>query len=158
MKYGSNDRIPYFKGTIAELMMEQVEFSNVVILNKEDLVNAAQQQDILERIAILNPKAKVLKACQSKINVMEIVNTQLYTRSDMEESLFARAMEVKAVEKVEPQQTESCCKKSIAEGGKKCCKSKAKNGQMVDLGLSQITLGVIGTNNVMTRHESRFGI
>ena len=27
------------KGTIAELMMEQVEFSNVVVLNKEDLVS-----------------------------------------------------------------------------------------------------------------------
>ena len=27
------------RGTIAELMMEQVEFSNVVVLNKEDLVS-----------------------------------------------------------------------------------------------------------------------
>ena len=140
-------------------MMEQVEFSNVVILNKEDLVNAAQQQDILERIAILNPKAKVLKACQSKINVMEIVNTQLYTKADMEESLFAKATEVKAVEKFEPQQTESCCKKSMEEGGKKCCKSKAKNGQEIDSGLSQIILGVVSSGEkALTRHEERFGI
>ena len=32
--------------------MEQVEFSNIVILNKTDLVNKEQQQDILERINI----------------------------------------------------------------------------------------------------------
>ena len=38
------------KGTITELMMEQVEFSNVVVLNKIDLVNEEQQADILERI------------------------------------------------------------------------------------------------------------
>ena len=58
-------------GTIAELMMEQVEssnifitimimeqveFSNVVILNKTDLVREEQQQDILDRISILNPR------------------------------------------------------------------------------------------------------
>merc|ERR1712020_879954 len=60
------------QGSIVELMVEQAEFSNVVILNKTDLVNEEQQEDILERISILNPKAKVLKSCQSKINVMEI--------------------------------------------------------------------------------------
>merc|ERR1711963_740674 len=35
------------KGTIAELMIEQVEFSNVILLNKTDLVNDEQQQDIM---------------------------------------------------------------------------------------------------------------
>merc|ERR1719483_1454550 len=56
------------QGTIVELMMEQVEFSNVVILNKGDLVSTEQQSDILDRISLLNPKAKVLKSCQSKID------------------------------------------------------------------------------------------
>ena len=35
---------------------------------------------------------------------------------------------------------------------------KAKNGQMVDSGLSQIILGVVGKEKNMTRHEKRFGI
>merc|ERR1739848_965864 len=34
------------QGSIAELMMEQVEYSNVIILNKQDLVSEDQQQDI----------------------------------------------------------------------------------------------------------------
>merc|ERR1712141_858980 len=51
-------------GTIAELMMEQVEFSNVVVLNKQDLVSIEQQHDILDRISLLNPKAKVLNSTQ----------------------------------------------------------------------------------------------
>lgn len=70
-------------GTIAELMMEQVEFSNVVILNKQDLVTEDQQANIVDRISLLNPKAKILKSCQSKINVMEILNTNLFKQSDM---------------------------------------------------------------------------
>ena len=67
-------------GTIAELLTEQVEFSNVVILNKQDLVTKEQQRDILDRISLLNPKAKVLKSQQSKIDVMEILNTKLFNR------------------------------------------------------------------------------
>ena len=47
-------------GTIAELLTEQVEFSNVVVLNKQDLVTPEQKDEILDRIALLNPKAKVL--------------------------------------------------------------------------------------------------
>jgi len=150
------------KGSITELMMEQVEFSNVVVLNKIDLVNKEQQADILDRIENLNPKAKVLKSCQSKINVMEILNTRLYNEEDITaNSVFAEASRVKATEtvKVEPEKTESCCAKSVEKEGKKCCASKkAKVGQEIDTGMSQIILGVVGNNKEMTRHEKRFGI
>merc|ERR1719394_2455651 len=130
-------------GTIAELLMEQVEFSNVVILNKTDLVTEEQQLDILDRISILNPKVKVLKSCQSKIDVMEILNTRLYSREDLKEnSVIISAMNVKPEEK--PQEPEDCCEKSLQENGKKCCKSKkAKNGQVIDSGFSKILLGVV---------------
>ena len=65
-------------GTIAELMMDQVEFANVILLNKMDLVNETQQQDLVEKIQALNPQAKIVKTLQSKIDVMEILNTDLY--------------------------------------------------------------------------------
>ena len=148
------------KGTIAELMTEQVEFSNVVVLNKTDLVNEDQQQNIMDRISLLNPKAKVLKSTQSKINVMEILNTNLFNRADMEEeSVMISATKVEQAEEQEEQP--KCCTISLAEGGKKCCKSK--NRQMIDSGMSQVQLGVVPNNNVangrqLTRHEERFGI
>jgi len=69
-------------GTIAELMMDQVEFANVILLNKGDLVNEEQQGDIREKISLLNPKAKILKSIHSKIDVMEILNTKLYKDKD----------------------------------------------------------------------------
>ena len=65
-------------GTIAELMMDQVEFANIVILNKGDLVSEEQKQDLEEKIALLNPQAKIIKTMHSKINVKEILNTSLY--------------------------------------------------------------------------------
>ena len=147
-------------GTIAELMMEQVEFSNVVIINKTDLVTAEQQQDVLDRVSILNPNVKVLKSCQSRIDVMEILDTNLYSSDDLGiNSVMAAASRVKAAERgtLDPEEDE-CCKKTLEEGREKCCKSKAKNGQELDSGISQIILGVVANNKQMTRHEERFGI
>ena len=143
------------KGTIAELMIEQVEFSNVILLNKTDLVNDEQQQDIMDRISILNPNAKVLKSLQSKVDVMEIVNTNLYSKAMSRQ--WMSYTKVKATEEITVELTEECCKKSIDEGKKKCCKSKAKNGMLIDSGHSQIILGVVN-NKKKTRHEARFGI
>jgi len=65
-------------GTIPELMMDQVEFANVVILNKDDLVDEKQKSDLMEKVSLMNPNAKIVKTVQSKIDVREILNTQLY--------------------------------------------------------------------------------
>merc|ERR1711872_381023 len=69
-------------GTIAELMMDQVEFANVIILNKGDLVNEEQQADLEEKITLLNPKAQIVTSIQSKIDVPKILNTSLYKDKD----------------------------------------------------------------------------
>jgi len=149
-----------FKGTIADLMMEQVEYSNVVVLNKVDLVSEGQQNEIMDKISLLNPRIQVLKSCHGKINVMEILNTRLYSRVEIEEgSVIISAMRVKAGEMLKTE-VKSCCKKSLADGRSRCCKSKAKNGMLVDSGLSQVLLGVVQKTSTrkMTRHKSRFGI
>merc|ERR1712038_1883547 len=69
-------------GTIAELMMDQVEFANVILLNKGDLVKEEQQKDIQKKIELLNPKAKIIKSINSKIDVMDILNTSLYKNKE----------------------------------------------------------------------------
>merc|ERR1719483_1344117 len=119
------------QGTIAELMTEQVEFSNVVIMNKQDMVSEEQQLDILDRIHLLNPKAKVLKSKQSKVDVKEILNTHLYSSVlDMEEnSIMISATRVETVE-TETEKEDECCIISVEKGRKKC-KRKA-NDNMID--------------------------
>ena len=86
-------------GTIAELMMDQVEFANIIILNKGDLVNETQKNDLMEKIALLNSNAKVIRSVHSKINVKDILNTRLYkdkdefwvTSTKVEANIIARA-------------------------------------------------------------------
>ena len=126
------------QGTIAELMIEQVEYSNVIVLNKEDLVTEEQQHDILSRIALLNPKAKVLKSHQSKIDVMQILNTRLFDPRNIEEPVMIDTNIVKAVDRVEADAAKDCCEKSWAEEGKKFCKSESKNGQVFSTIFSSI--------------------
>ena len=124
-------------GTIAELMMEQVEFSNVVVVNKGDLVSEEQQHDILEKIALLNPSAKIVKSVQSKVNPLEILNTRLFKAEKNKDEFWMTAARAK-VDAVEKAVDLECCVESMAKDGKKCCKSKSKDGKLVDSGLSQV--------------------
>jgi len=147
------------QGTITELLMEQIEFSNVVVLNKKDLVTKEQLADIEARISLINPRAKIVKSKHSKINVMEILNTNLFSREDMEEgSVMISATKVENEKK---EDLPTCCVKSLDDGQMKCCKSK----NLIDSGLSTILLGVVAADkekiskvNEITRHEKRFGI
>jgi len=146
------------QGTIVELLMEQVEYSNVIVLNKQDLVSDNQQQDILDRLAVLNPNAHILKSTQSQVNVMDILNTHRF-KSD--EVGFDSVMLAATRAQPEPEPEPACCTKSVSEGKVKCCKKKAKNDNLIDTGLSQVLLGVVPDNprqKQMTRHEKRFGI
>ena len=70
------------EGTIAELMMDQVEFANIIILNKGDLVNETQKSDLMDKVALLNSNAKIIRSVHSKINVKDILNTRLYKDKD----------------------------------------------------------------------------
>jgi len=146
------------QGTIAELLMEQVEFSNVIVLNKQDLVSESQQLDILDRLAVLNPNANVIKSTQGKINVMDILNTHSFDSEKLGvDSVMLAATRVEP--ELEP--APECCIKSLSDGKKRCCKKKAKTENLVDTGLSQVLLGVVPSNpsqKQMTRHEKRFGI
>jgi len=148
-------------GTIAELMMEQVEFSNVVVLNKGDLVSEDQQEDIITKVKLIQPNAKIIKSVQSRVDVLEILNTKLYKADQNKDEFWIAASKVAAEEKIEAEFLE-CCEKSLVKDGKKCCKSQSKDGKLVDSGLSQVQLEVIANvsdqEKKITRHEKRFGI
>ena len=150
-------------GTFAELMMEQVEFSNVVVLNKNDLVNEEQRQDILDRISLLNPKAKIIKSTQSKIDVRDILNARLFNGQQMEEDFAinaTREMSYRDANKNEDADPD-CCIISESEGKVKCCKKKKENEKRINSGLSEVMLGVVPSNKNtagLTRHEARWGI
>ncbi|KAK2012501.1 CobW/HypB/UreG [Colletotrichum eremochloae] len=73
-----DDVVPEDERTVSDLMVDQIEFADVIVLNKIDMVSNADRARVLDLIKKLNPRAKVLEATYSKIDVKEIVNTNTF--------------------------------------------------------------------------------
>jgi G3E family GTPase len=72
--------------TIVNLLTDQIEFADVIILNKADLVTE-QTLGLLEAaLKKLNPEARILKTTHSKINPKEILHTGLFDYEKAESS------------------------------------------------------------------------
>lgn len=72
--------------TIVNLLTDQIEFANVIILNKADLVSEDHLGVLKAAIRKLNPAAKILESTYSKINPTEILNTGLFNFEEAEQS------------------------------------------------------------------------
>ena len=75
---GMNDDDPDDRRTIVNLLTDQVEFANVIIINKADLISPEKLEELKSVIHKLNPVAKILDSTFAKINLKEIVNTGLF--------------------------------------------------------------------------------
>lgn len=64
--------------TIVNLLTDQIEFANVIILNKTDLVTAGDLQLLKAVIRKLNPSARQIDASFSKVDLKEVLNTGLF--------------------------------------------------------------------------------
>lgn len=64
--------------SIAQLLVDQVEFANVIIINKIDQVTPEQLNRLKGIIRSLNGEAKILTATRSQIPLKEILNTGLF--------------------------------------------------------------------------------
>jgi G3E family GTPase len=64
--------------TIVNLLTDQIEFANVIILNKTDLVDENTVGLLKACIQKLNPDAKVITSDFSKVDPKEILNTKLF--------------------------------------------------------------------------------
>ena len=60
---------------LVQLLTEQIEFANVIVVNKTDLIDDAQLQNVLAIIKALNPSARVVLAQHSKIPLAAILDT-----------------------------------------------------------------------------------
>ncbi len=64
--------------TIVNLLTDQIEFANVIILNKTDLVDEKTLGLLKAAIQKLNPGAKIITSGFSKVAPKEILNTKLF--------------------------------------------------------------------------------
>ena len=64
--------------TLVDLLVEQIEFANVILLNKVDLVSEKELKIVRAVIRGLNAKAKIIETNHSKVAMNEVMNTNLY--------------------------------------------------------------------------------
>ncbi|CAM9023411.1 hypothetical protein WICANDRAFT_35981 [Wickerhamomyces anomalus NRRL Y-366-8] len=64
--------------TITDLMVDQIEFSDVIILNKIDSVGKKTLEKIVKILKNLNPVAKIIPTNYCKVDLKEIINTGKY--------------------------------------------------------------------------------
>ena len=64
--------------TIVNLLTDQIEFANVILLNKIDLVSEKDLRNLYDIIHKLNPEAKIIPTNHSKINLREVINTGIF--------------------------------------------------------------------------------
>ncbi len=72
--------------SIAHLLVDQIEFANVIIVNKIDLVSDEDKIKLIGIIKSLNPDAKIVEAMNSQIPLDEILNTGLFNFDKAAES------------------------------------------------------------------------
>jgi G3E family GTPase len=72
--------------TIVNLLTDQIEFANVIILNKTDLVDSKTVGLLKASIQKLNPGAKILTSDFSKVAPKEILNTKLFNFEEAQSS------------------------------------------------------------------------
>ena len=64
--------------TIVNLLTDQVEFANVILLNKTDLVSESELRNLYDIIYKLNPEARIIPSNHSKVDLREIINTNMF--------------------------------------------------------------------------------
>lgn len=74
---GWNDT-PEDERNISHLLIDQVEFANVILINKTDLVDEKKLSLIEATIKRLNPVAKLFRTMHSEIDLNNILNTRLF--------------------------------------------------------------------------------
>ncbi|KAK3062523.1 hypothetical protein LTS18_003896, partial [Coniosporium uncinatum] len=73
-----DDVVPEDERTISDLMVDQIEFADVIVLNKLDMVSGDIRCQVKSLITKLNHRAKILESEFDKIDVKQIVNTGLF--------------------------------------------------------------------------------
>ena len=69
--------------TLSDLLVDQVEFANVIVINKIDLVSREQAQELCAILHKLNPEATIIEAERGIVPLNQLLDTKKF---DMERS------------------------------------------------------------------------
>lgn len=64
--------------TLVDLLVDQIEFADVIILNKTDIATPENLDTARKVIRSLNPDAKLIETSMAKVKLREVLNTGLF--------------------------------------------------------------------------------
>ena len=64
--------------TVTNLLVDQIEFADVIVLNKLDLVSEERANEVEAILGALNPGAKVISATRSQVPLGSVLDTGLF--------------------------------------------------------------------------------
>ncbi|MEU0117602.1 GTP-binding protein [Streptomyces bobili] len=64
--------------TVSDLLMDQIEFADVIVLNKLDLVDDADADRLRAALTRLNPVARTVTAVHGRVELREVLGTRLF--------------------------------------------------------------------------------
>ncbi|GAA6062635.1 hypothetical protein JCM10212_000297 [Sporobolomyces blumeae] len=88
---------------VSDLMVDQIEFSDVIILNKTDLVSKKDLEKVKSLVKTLNPDAEILTSVRSRIDLKKILNTH---RFSFEKSVMSAGWLKSLREEIKPESDE----------------------------------------------------
>ena len=110
---------------IENLIIQQIEFCNLIILNKVDEVTKEELGEVKAVIKKLQPKAKIIETNYSKVDLDDILNVKLF---DFEETLMSSGWSVGIENDIEEHhhchhsdEDHECCSDHGHDYGHECC-------------------------------------
>ncbi|MCX4529156.1 MULTISPECIES: GTP-binding protein [unclassified Streptomyces] len=64
--------------TVSDLLMDQVEFADVIVLNKLDLVGPTEVARLRATLSRLNPEARIVPAVRGQVTLEQVLGTGLF--------------------------------------------------------------------------------
>lgn len=71
---------------VIDLLIDQIEFANVIILNKIDLLEKEDVIELHQLLQKLNPNAKIIESSFSNVPLQEILNTNVFNYEEASQS------------------------------------------------------------------------
>lgn len=71
--------------TLVDLLVDQIEFANIVILNKTDLISEQERNTVRAIIRGLNGRAEIIETSHSEVSLDKIMDTNLFHFEEAQE-------------------------------------------------------------------------
>lgn len=71
---------------VVDLLIEQIEFADVIVINKTDLVTVEQRDQLEGILRALNPRARLVAVSHGRVPLAEVLNTRRFNFDDAQQA------------------------------------------------------------------------